>query len=258
MDHIPDPSSQNKDNRKVIIIILSIIGVVSLGFSCVVFGVYYGVNTVQETKQASVTSTAVAHVTQVAGYEFFDDFSDNKNNWDTSYQYSKYWYGYLKIDGGTYAWDVTTYYDTGFYSWRTYEKVASVKDFDLSVDAKLDTPEATDMCYGVGFRFSPEYDSNDGYIFSVCDDQRFFAEYNNDDADITLVPWTRSTVIRSGDWNTLGVSARGDHFSLSINNVAVAEFTDTHRASGETYLLLDSSSEVPGTILFDNFGLQTR
>jgi hypothetical protein len=43
---------------------------------------------------------------------------------------------------------------------------------------------------------------------------------------------------------------------LSINNKVVFEFTDSRVPAGDVYLVLDSNDDIPGTILFDNFGLQ--
>ncbi|MBI5950694.1 MAG: hypothetical protein HY865_03475 [Chloroflexi bacterium] len=121
------------------------------------------------------------------------------------------------------------------------------------------TPNAQLLCYAVVFRISSNGIPDGAYVFSVCDQQQFLVEYKSDQDDgQVFTPWTYSDAIRSGDWNTLAVSARGDHFVLSINNVVVSEFTDERRESGYVHLMVQFFEQVPGTVMFDNFGLQPK
>jgi hypothetical protein len=272
MESFTEKSVQN-DNRKEIIILSSIFGVICLVFLCLMVGLYYGITKINKreqalkateqafkvTQQAQGTVTAVHQATQVAEYEFFDGFRNNLNFWDTGPQENDYWSGNMKVREGAYIWEIEELHISGFYSWGGWAANQAVGDFDLSVDAKLATPEAVDLCYGVNFRTSPKDVAEGFYAFTVCDDQKFFVKYDSDlDGDALLVPWTRSQAIHSGDWNTLAISARGDHFVLSINNTVVADFTDAHLRRGYAYLVLNANDSIPGTIMFDNFALQTR
>ncbi len=264
MEPFPERSTEN-DNRKEIIILSSIFGAICLIILCVSFSLYFGYTNLYKKQQASIataqaqaTVTAVYQATQVADYEFFDDFDNNVHGWDSGTQVNDYWSGNLSISDGAYVWEIEELHNDGFFSRRDWYANIAIEDFDLSVDAKLATPEAVSLCYAVVFRASSDI-SEGYYVFSVCDDQKYYVEYNSDvDGNDKLSSLTHSPIIRSGDWNTLAVSARGDHFILSINNVVVSEFTDTRLPKGYIYLMLDADDTIPGTIMFDNFGLQTR
>jgi hypothetical protein len=273
MDNLPPLVDQNDDNKILIVILLSILGVICLFTLGATLVTFYMVNTVKQerksylvTQQAyassiavSATSTAVYQATQVAGYEFFDDFDDNENKWAYGHEDDEYWRGTLSVRDGAYIWDMREFYQDSSLSWRDYQDNYPITDFDLSVDAKLATPNAQNICYAVVFRSSFDALYDGAYVFSVCDCGQFSVEFDSDlGNDTVFTPWTQSSSIRSGDWNTLAVSARGDHFILSINNIIVNELTDSRRGSGYVYLLMRHFDTTPGTIMFDNFGLQPR
>ena len=278
MNDLPPLVDQGEDNKKTVLILLLIMGVICLFTLGAVSIAFYTLNTVKQeqksrlaTEQASITATAVSatntavyQATQVAEYEFFDDFDDNENEWDFGQEDSEYWRGSIGVRDGLYIWDVKEIYESDYeyvYSWRSYWDNKSVADFDLSVDARLATPNAQRLCYAVIFHASPNGFSDGGYEFYICDDQQFFVGYYSGDTKgepRVFSNWTHSDAIRSGDWNTLAVNARGDHFILSINNAVVSEFTDSSRRSGYVYLMIISFDRTPGTIMFDNFGLQRR
>ena len=278
MNNSPPLMDQNDDNKKVVLILASFLGVICLFTLGAVTIAFYTVHSVKQeqksrlaTEQAnatgtvvSVTSTAVYQATQVAGYEFFDDFGDNESKWEFGQENNEYWRGSINVRDGAYIWDLKEIYESKYdyiYSWRGYWDNKPVADFDLSVNAKLTTPNAQRLCYGVTFRSSYSGFSGGGYEFYICDDQQFYAGYYSGDVtneEKTFSTWTHSDAIRSGDWNTLAVNARGNHFILSINNVVVSEFTDSSRGSGYVYLMFICFDETPGTIMFDNFGFQSR
>lgn len=189
-------------------------------------------------------------------YEIFDDFSDKSNGW-WDYGWSPDWYGFIRVQDGSYIWEAQRFYNSReFYEFKPHNYNVNLEDFDLSVDAMLATPEASHMCYGVSFR-TPYY-SQSGYLFSVCDTQEFIVKYLGQDGWEILAPRTFSDAILAGQWNNLEVSARGDHFVLSINDVKVFEFTHSKSSVGMVYLLLHAHGDIPGTIMFDNFHLQEK
>jgi hypothetical protein len=251
MENNPETATVKDEVKRVLVVFVSVFGSLSILLLCITGGIYGGARMIQEDRRQAALSTAVAHSTQVADYLFFDDFADNSNNWDSGSESNDYWGGSLNIQDDMYVWNIDEFYDDGtFFSWRDYRNNIYVSDFDMSVDAKLATPEA-DLCYGVVFR---ESDAG-SYMFSVCDDQRFSVRFSSEEDEI-LQPWMFSRAVRTGEWNTLTVRARGDDFVLSINHQVVFEFTDARLTSGKVYLLLDSNDDIPGTILFDNFGSQ--
>lgn len=250
-------STAGDEIKYMAIILFAVFGALGVLLVCALGGIFWGVHAIDDNQKQYAASTAIAQATQVAGYQFFEDFHNNANAWDSGYQKNDFWYGTLNIQHDMYVWNIKEFYDEdGVLSWRDYEKNNPLGDFDMSVDGKLDTPEATHMCYGVAFRSS---DTGE-YIYSICDHQSFSVRYNEDglERDEFLKPWTLSSVIRPGEWNTLAINARGDHFILWINNVVVFEFTDARLPRGKVSLLLNAHDDIPGTILFDNFGLQPR
>jgi hypothetical protein len=69
-----------------------------------------------------------------------------------------------------------------------------------------------------------------------------------------LVPWTESSLIRTGDnvQNTIRIDSQGDEFSFYINGVFVATVTDSTWAEGRV-AFFGSSPEVPTTFAMDYF-----
>jgi hypothetical protein len=205
--------------------------------------------------------TWVAFVTgqKAAGYDIYDDFDDNfTNNWWIGFPMGPEYYAALNVTDGAYVWEMKEiYHSMGASFWTGLDDLKPMQDFDMSVDARLASPEATRMCYGLAFRIQT-YTAN-GYTFQVCEDQTFTA-YNYSGADqwTFFETSTFSDAIHPGEWNTLSVRARGDHFTLSINDQVVSEFTDTHTAEGRFKLMMISYDDTPGTVMFDNFGLQPR
>jgi hypothetical protein len=229
MKNPPDMSSKNKNLRQIFLVLLLAL---------------------------STFFIFIFHEPPPLKYNFFDTFYDNSNNWE-KYVYSPHWYGSIHVQDGSYIWEAQRFYDSiEFYDFYQYEHNQNLKDFDLSVDAMLATPEASHMCYGISFR-TPS-NSRSGYLFSVCDTQAFNMKYLGADGWEVLAPRTFSDAIVVGQWNHLEVSARGDRFVLSVNNVVVFEFTHSKSSVGMVYLLLHAHGDIPGTIMFDNFSLQEK
>ena len=264
MDNVPVTPTKDNGNKQTIIILFSLVGVLCIILLCSAAGIY-NINKSQQsniaTSQANATSTVVFHKTQVAGYDLFDSFDDNRNNWRQGQENNEYWYGDIDIRDGMYIWDLKGFYHSvSQTSWSTYQESKPLLDFDLSVDTKLATPKAKDICFAIAFRANPNVLATNGYEFHVCDTQKFVVGYYAGTADETknFINWTQSSAIYPGEWNTLGITARGDQFVLSINNTIVYEFTDSTSSSGYVYLMIRYYDQIPGTVLFDNFGLQPR
>lgn len=268
MENASQTATNDNGNKQTIIILLSIFGVLCIILVCVAVGAFYGINGIKKTQQAdtataqaNATSTVVSRISQIAGYDFFDSFEDNHNQWRQGPEDNDYWFGNIDVRDGMYVWDVIGFRNSTYQSsWSSYQNSTPVEDFDLSVDARLFTPEANQMCYAVAFRADPDSLATNGYEFHVCDSQQFYVGYYGglSGESKEILPWTQSNSIRSGEWNTLEVKARGDRFTLSINQEVVYEFTDSTSSSGRVYLMIRYYDQTPGMIQFDNFGLQPR
>lgn len=272
-NNTPLTPNENSGSKSTVIILISIAVIICILTICGGIAIYYGFSTFAPNASApatealipnlpfSVTETSIPNVPEISHYEFFDDFEDNSNQWFVDDGENEYWSGEVVVKDGAYVWDIQEFHQDLFVStWRTYAESPVVQDFDLTVDAKLLTPESDQLCYAVVFHATPGENATNGYEFHVCDTREFFVGYYTDDESKSkdFVQWTASNAIRSGDWNTLGVNARGDDYTLSINGEVVFELTDTASPSGSVYLLVRYYETTPGTVLFDNFGFQPR
>jgi hypothetical protein len=209
------------------------------------------------TQRANATSAAVAHATELAQYEMIDPFDTNKNDWITGFHDSEYWSGYRRIQDGVYTWQVDKVKKT-FVSWADYSASKDSKDFDVYVDMKAPDSAMGAVCSGIVFRkFERADDTNDYYYFGLC---------NNSTANISFhggkEGWERLANVQvfttPGDWNRLELTARGSHFRFMINGTLVFEMDDDRLDSGDLGLALEIHEQVPATVLFDNFGYQSR
>ena len=267
---IMEREAKARARRETDIRILKILSSIILFLCCIIVGIGYGsfyfVNTSVEkaksataTGQVLATATGISYVTQIAGYEIYDDFNTNPHHWETGIEDNEYWKGVISVRNGTYTWDIREIKEPDSYSWRGYDQKFSHQNFDLSVDVERLKGSPEFLCYGVVFRASPRDFDSGAYLFSICDSGVFEVWYENEvDGSETIFPWTRSAAIRSGGPNTISVNAYGENVTLSINNVIVTEFKDKHVIPGYVYLAVHMYDDQPGMIEFDNFALQPR
>lgn len=122
------PQIMDQTDKKVFTILLVVVGVICIVVVGVTAAAFYTVNTAREkqiaslaTEQAratstavSATSTAIYQATQVAGYQFFDDFDDNESNWGTGQEDNKYWRGSISVRDGAYIWNIREFYESDY------------------------------------------------------------------------------------------------------------------------------------------------
>lgn len=260
-NNTPIVSEENSGSKSTIIILLGIVVAICLLVVCGAVIIFYSFRNLNPSVPITATEELIPQVPETPAYEFFDTFDDNSNQWSVGRDDNEYWSGEVTIQDGVYVWDVQEFHQDLFVSsWRTYAESPAVQDFDLTVDAKLSTPESEKLCYAVVFHASPANFATNGYEFHVCDTGHFFVGYYTAEEGKSkeFINWTESSSVQSGDWNTLTVNARGNEYTLSINNDVVFQFTDSTSPSGSVYLLVRYYESVPGTILFDNFGFQPR
>lgn len=184
---------------------------------------------------------------------FQEDFSDNSNDWLVGTNEGDNFIGQTRLENGMYIIE-STETRKNFIAGRTFTSQKPVKNFNLSVNAKLVSGDATDVCYGIQFRNN----ENGYYLFEACDDQQYtISHYNRQQQDWTILQeWTTSEFITPGDWNKLGITALGDTFTFFINDNKITELVDQRETEGEIYLALSIYDTIPGSIAYDELTLQ--
>ncbi len=212
----------------------------------------------QATQNARSTATVSARQTERANYPLIETFENNKKAWYTGEKDGEFFAGKRLIENGAYRWEIDVVKQT-FVAWANYESQEALGDFDVYVDGILKVGDPENYCYGFLFRESPEGFDEGAYTFEVCEGGSFSVSYyTKENGWEQISGWLTSEAIQAGDWNTLEISARGRHFVFTVNEVQIFEMEDDRQPTGYLSLLIDVLEEAPGTIWFDNFGLQTR
>jgi hypothetical protein len=260
----PEKPKKTESGRLIILIIVGLL------FLCVLIwgslgGLAYwaGKRTIEKTATAvrvQATSTHVAAATSRAGFEFIDQFNDNSYGWFTGNTDDETVTAEITIANGVYNWKVAKT-KKGF-AWGG-EKMGGrlfLTDFDAYVDARLNKANVAAPCYGLRFRESPTSATNSYYAFYLCNEQDFLVDYfdGNSNEWTSLRGATNSSAIHANEWNLLGVSARGSHFTFTINDWKVAELDDSRSKSGGVGVFLEADKGQSGSVEFDNFVLQSR
>ena len=171
-----------------------------------------------------------------------DDFSDPGSGWEI---YSGE-YGTAGYEQGGYVVGATVEKE---YNWG----VAGV-DFDnirIDIDATvLQAPSDLSDGYGVDCRIQ---ENGDGYGFRISSDG--FAEIMvfTDGEAKPLYDWTKSDAIKpAGEINHITAICEGNHFSMIVNDVVIAEVIDDTFSSGDLALSAISFSSDPVKVLFED------
>ena len=210
------------------------------------------------TAKADATATAraiaidYAQSTENTNY-FYEDFSDNSNEWLTGSYSGTFSDGSRSISDNVYIWDITEVKNTFEHRLNTPNS-QTLKSFHLSVDAKAVSAHIEDYCYGIYFnRTGVAY-----YLLSVCGSQEYkFSYYDGDQWD-TIIEETYSAAIYSKDWNRIEVFADNNHFEFYINNTKINELDDSRLDSGHLGVAIGVHSKETGQVRFDNFLLEVR
>jgi hypothetical protein len=179
-----------------------------------------------------------------------DTFDSNKNDWyikpgDDDYAKTSY-----EIANGKYTWDATAH--KGFID-RVSISDKSLSDFYLSVDStQVSGPNTAD--HGVVFR----EDANSNFYYFGIDEQGEYALYLFNKDWSTLIDWTASDLIQTGESNRITVIGTGSHFVFFINDQYLTEITDDSIKSGSTALAIELAAENDHAVFeFDNVALNT-
>ena len=215
----------------------------------------------QDAYSAQATATHDARVSDRAAFEFIDAFDDNRYQWETSTFDDNFSTGQMNVADGMYVWSIQKAKQGFVLSGGRTGNPVDLTDFDVYVDAKRAQGSQSKACYGLEFRVALlRQQAGSFYVDEVCDNGYFIIFYHDGPTNAwkTLRAWTRSDAIRPDDWNTLGVSARGTHFTFTINDWTVAELDDASQKSGDVGLMVDIQNGESAVFWFDNFALQPR
>lgn len=209
------------------------------------------------TQHANTTATAVVRSTEQGQYEFIERFDAPSNLWLYGPEKDEYWIGQISIKDGVYIWDANQVKQTFVY-WSDFHKENTIKDFDIYMDTKFVEGIVGGVCGGFVFRKAPGDWENGAYTFSVCNDSYFQINYYLQGEWEIILDWEYSNVIQHTDWNRLEISARGNNFTFTINNMDVFEMKDDRREMGGLAILFEVKETDPAVVWFDNFGYQSR
>jgi hypothetical protein len=210
--------------------------------------------TAQAWAQATATAEARLYmpVRQASGWPIVlaDDFSAEGDIWSVGDYDDTLVDGSRSIDGGIYRWEAEAFDD---FVWWSIPDADEISDLYLAVDARL-IDGVSDAQYGLIFRRD---ENKDYYLFLVGDDGYYeFVRVSGGDWT-TLVDWTESIAVQSGEVNRLEVIAQGSQFTFYINGEYVDEFSDDQLTSGKPALVLGLKEEGDTSVVeFDNFELR--
>ncbi len=121
----------------------------------------------------------------------------------------------------------------------------SVGDFDLAIDAmRVSGPDNND--FGLLFRYIGPYSLDE---FVIADNLQVFAVFEYTGDWKTIIDWTGTPAIQPGKANRLGISARGKHFTFSINGTPVAETENIAFSSGKVGIVAEMHNPGDSIIL---------
>lgn len=129
-----------------------------------------------------------------------------------------------------------------------------IEEYYLEIDVQMPSTCAGKDSGGLIFG-SPAGQNNEGYIYRVsCDGNFRLTSYDGSTTDV-LVSWRTDSAVQVGpdQINRLGVMVQGDHITLYINGVKVAETDDTLYTDKGRFGVVASAPETDDLVItFDN------
>jgi hypothetical protein len=167
-----------------------------------------------------------------------DDFSNATGLWEQSQ---------TLVLGGTYEMRLD---QPNYDSYGLFLGASDVRDFDMAVDMTQvsGSPVAE---YGIRFR---QASPDEHLMFSISGNGFFRLLRVSDKTYSSVVPWTKSEVINTGDGavNRLRVIADGPNITGFINDQQVLEYRDAVQSSGQLTLGLVTFEQGDLAVRFDN------
>ena len=178
-----------------------------------------------------------------------DTFDSNTYDWPLSDHQDDWGSIVREVNAGVYMWNVDADLDVG--RWCLPDSDSYGSDFSLSVDVRrLNGPP--NIAYGLIIRHS----EGSYYVFNARDDGYFRFSLWEGSEWVTIIDWTETLSIRSGETNHLEVIARDTEFEFYINDVYVGDAADEAISAGDNGLsaIVLANPEI-ALLEFDNFML---
>jgi hypothetical protein len=177
----------------------------------------------------------------------FEDFSDPDSGWEVG-EYNGGSIGY--VDG---EYFVTSTKEAEIM-WG--QAALDLDDVIIEVNARqVAGPSNDDTGYGVMCRvsYNPDEDTLDAYALRISPDGYYAITKFFQNTSSHLVEWTSSDVIRLGpSTNSINARCEGDHLTLIVNGVMLAETWDTSYVHGDVGLTGTSYEAEPAEFRFDH------
>lgn len=203
---------------------------VSMGFlGWGFYTVYQQVTTEQQVPYATATATADWPVV------FRDDFGKVSDRWFTGDDQQAGYRDTRSIANGVYRWNLENALNYTFWS---PAGAGNFKDFALAVDVRHLEGSLYDN-YGLIFNCA----NGNYYSFAVQDSGYYLVSVWSAGNWNLVVPLTKSSAIRPGEFNHLAVLAEAGVYQLFINQEFVQQFESATLTSGDVGLMLNPQSD---------------
>ncbi len=159
--------------------------------------------------------TAITNAQDREDLIFFDDFSDNRNNWGTgtATEYAE------SISNGNYYFEHFRE-EKGWSTWNAIE-INEARDFQI--EARIQKISGIqNNGYGISFGRS---DSDNEYIFMMSGNGHFKVNNYENGETKEIIPWTKSKFINQGNgaFNKMAVVKRDGKLTFFINDSLLSE-----------------------------------
>ncbi len=242
------PLPQAKSTAKKSSRLPLILGAAFIVLLLIAAGIFFTRKSNPAVAEATATKVAIVPirttpVNKALVLKYEEDFSDSTSGWDDAFGQS-----YTKQYGNSqYHIEITT---ENLVVWGLANRNAA--DFEMEVEATPQSPESG-ITYGIIFRY---VDSNNYYRFDVSDDGFFLLTKFENGEWHTLVDWTASPAIHSGqNTNVLKVAAKGAEISLFANGQELTRVSDATFSKGNFGFFTSTFNGAHSWVSFDNLKL---
>jgi serine/threonine-protein kinase len=210
------------------------------------------------TAQAQIQATATAEARLFAPLQeaadwpvvLADDYGAEGDVWSVGDYSDTLVDGSRSIDGGIYRWEAEAFDD---FVWWSIPDTDEVSDLYLAVDVRL-VDGVSNAQYGLVFRRGED---RDYYLLLVSDNGNYEFVGVFEGSWTTLVDWTETSAVRSGEVNRLELVAQGAQFTFYINGEYIGEYSDDRLTQGKPALVVGLSEAGDTSVVeFDNFELR--
>jgi hypothetical protein len=257
-----------QDDRKLVCSLLVVYGLcIGAGIAAVLWGLNSrrltlsanatSTANVIAAQQANATATADALLAEQDQYEFIERFDKASKRWFVGQGDPEFGDVTASIEDGVYIWNIAD--PKGYTQGTDFYRGSSIRDFDAYMDMKfVEEAGLGIVCSGFSFRKSSLGWKDGAYVFSICNDSHYEVYYFQNETWDTILSSEYNALIHTRDWNRIGMNARGNHFTFTINNSEVFEMSDDRRKSGTLGIYIEVEQDYSAVLWFDNFGFQSR